>query len=108
YVAGRTERNLRMASKVDLAAVAIDDFRPHLGTAFDVQSARGTVAMTLSRVDPAGDSGRRGGAFSLVFEAPRGPWLEQSIYPMQHPALGEMEIFLVPVVPHKAGNGYQA
>ena len=93
---------------VDLAALGIDDFRPHLGSQFDVQAAGGAVAMKLSRVDPAGDSGRKGGAFSLIFAAPRGSWLPQAIYPMRHAALGALEIFLVPIGPLGESNGYQA
>jgi hypothetical protein len=93
---------------LDLAAVGIDDFRPHLGSQFDVQAASGPVAMKLSRIDPAGESGRKGGAFSLIFAAPRGPWLPQAIYPMRHAALGAMEIFLVPIGPVGEANGYQA
>jgi hypothetical protein len=93
---------------VDLAAIAIDDFRPLLGSQFDVQAGGGAVAMKLSRVDPAGESGRKGGAFSLIFAAPRGPWLPQAIYPMRHAALGVMEIFLVPIGPLGESNGYQA
>jgi hypothetical protein len=93
---------------VDLAALGIDDFRPLLGSQFDVQTAGGVVAMKLSRVDPAGDSGRKGGAFSLIFAAPRGPWLPQAIYPMQHASLGAVEIFLVPIGPVGDANGYQA
>ena len=93
---------------VDLAALAISDFSPHLGSQFDVQTAGGMVAMTLSRVDPAGESGRKGGAFSLIFTTPRGPWLAQSIYPMRHAVLGAMEIFLVPIGALGEANGYQA
>jgi hypothetical protein len=93
---------------VDLAGLEIDDFRPHLGSQFEVQTAGGAVAMKLSRVDPAGESGRKGGAFSLIFTAPRGPWLPQSIYPMQHAAMGSMGIFLVPVGPVGEANLYQA
>ena len=93
---------------VDLAALGIGDFKPHLGSQFDVQAPGGVVAMKLSRVDPAGDSGRKGGAFSLIFAAPRGPWLPQAIYPVTHPVLGVMEIFLVPIGPLQGGSGYQA
>jgi hypothetical protein len=93
---------------VDLAALGIDDFKPLLGSQFDVQAGGGAVAMKLSRVDPAGDSGREGGAFSLIFAAPRGPWLPQAIYPVQHASLGAMEIFLVPVGRLGEDNGYQA
>ena len=93
---------------IDLAAISIDDFRPHLGSQFDVQAVGGTVAMKLSRVDPAGESGRKGGAFSLIFAAPHGSWLPQAIYPMRHAALGTMEIFLVPIGSLGEANGYQA
>ena len=93
---------------LDLAAVGIDDFRPHLGSQFDLQAAGGPVAMKLVRIDPAGASGRKGGAFSLIFAAPRGPWLEQAIYPIRHAALGAMEIFLVPIGPLGEAHGYQA
>ena len=93
---------------VDLASLAIDDFRPLLGSQFDVQTTGGAIAMKLARVDPAGESGRKGGAFSLIFATPRGPWLPQAIYPVSHPVLGAMEIFLVAGGPLGEGNGYQA
>jgi hypothetical protein len=102
------EREPQMASTADLATLGIDDFKAQLGSQFDVQTAGGTIAMKLSKVDPAGDSGRKGGAFSLIFAAPRGPWLGQTIYPMRHAALGTMEIFLVPIGPLGEANGYQA
>jgi hypothetical protein len=97
-----------MAATRDIAALRIDDFTPHLDATFDVQAAGGVVPLKLVKVDPAGDSGRAGGAFSLLFVAPKGPWLPQAIYPVTHPALGILEIFLVPVGPTQGGNGYQA
>ena len=53
-------------------------------------------------------NGRPGGAFSLLFAGPKGAWLPQAIYPVRHPALGVIDIFLVPIVPLEDGNGYQA
>jgi hypothetical protein len=97
-----------MAATVDLAALAIGDFSPHLDAVFDMQTAAGGVPLKLAKVDPVGDSGRAGGAFSLIFVAPQGPWLPQGIYPVPHPVLGMMEIFLVPVGPAFGGNSYQA
>jgi hypothetical protein len=97
-----------MPPLADLAALGIDDFRPHVGTPFEADAAGEVVVMELARVDSAGDSGRKGGAFSLIFSAPRGPWLAQAIYPMRHGVLGAMEIFLVPIGPLGEGNGYQA
>ena len=92
----------------DLAALAIGDFTPHLDARFDMQTGAGAVPLRLAAVDPAGNSGRAGGAFSLIFVAPKGPFLPQAIYPVTHPVLGIMEIFLVPVGPMHGGNGYQA
>ena len=92
----------------DLAALAIGDFTPHLDAGFEMQTPAGMVPLRFAAVDPAGNSGRPGGAFSLTFVAPKGPWLPQGIYPVTHPALGVMEIFLVPVGPTSGGNGYQA
>jgi hypothetical protein len=49
-----------------------------------------------------------GGALSLIFVTPKGPWLPQAVYAVKHPALGVMEIFLVPIGPTQGGNGHQA
>jgi hypothetical protein len=97
-----------MTATADLGALRIDDFTPHLDAIFDGQTAAAVVPLKLVKVDPAGASGRAGGAFSLIFVAPKGPWLPQAVYPVQHPTLGTLEIFLVPVGPAQGGNGYQA
>ena len=97
-----------MTGTADLAALKIDDFTPHVDAVFDMQAAGEVVPLKLMKTDPVGDSGRAGGAFSLIFVAPKGPFLPQAIYPVMHPALGIMEIFLVPVGPMQGGNGYQA
>jgi hypothetical protein len=101
-------KEIDMASTADLAALRIEDFSPHRDAIFDMQTAGGVVPLKLAKVDPAGDSGRAGGAFSLIFVAPKGPWLPQAIYPVRHPVLGAMEIFLVPVGPRQDGNAYQS
>jgi hypothetical protein len=97
-----------MTAPADLGSLAIGDFMPHLGGSFALETADGSVALKLVRVDPAGESGRPGGAFSLLFSAPQGPWLPQAIYPVAHHALGTMDIFLVPIGSLDGGAGYQA
>ncbi|MBR0899285.1 hypothetical protein JQ616_30405 [Bradyrhizobium tropiciagri] len=97
-----------MTSTVDLAKLQIDDFKPHQDTEFEMQAADRVVVLRLAKVEPAGNSGRPGGAFSLLFAGPKGAWLPQAIYPVRHPALGVIEIFLVPIGPLADGNGYQA
>ena len=97
-----------MPASPDLATLQIDDFTPHCETVFDMQTQAGVLPLKLFRIDRTGDSGRPGGAFSLLFVAPQGPWLPQAIYPFTHPAIGAMEIFVVPVGPTSGGNGYYA
>jgi hypothetical protein len=93
---------------IDLAALTIGDFAPHLGATFEMRTEAGMVPLKLAKVDPVGDSGRKGGAFSLILVAPAGPSLPQGVYPVTHPSLGVMEFFLVPIGPASGGNGYQA
>jgi hypothetical protein len=99
---------MEMGSRADLAALKVGDFSSHLDTLFDMQAPGGRIALKLVKAESAGQSMRTGGAFSLLFVAPAGPWLPQAIYPVEHPALGIIEIFLVPIGPMQGGNGYQA
>lgn len=97
-----------MTVTADLAGLKRDDFTSHLDTVFDMQTPDGVVPLKLVKVDSAGASGRAGGAFALLFVAPQGPWLPQAIYPVTHPAIGAMDIFVVPIGPVSGGNGYHA
>ncbi len=97
-----------MVSPADLGKLKLDDFEPHLDAVFEMSSPAGMVPLKLAKTERSGQAIREGGAFSLLFVAPAGPWLPQSIYPVRHPALGTMEIFLVPVGPTSGGNGYHA
>ena len=69
-----------MTSPPDLATLKLDDFAPHLDTVFDMQLPAGAVPLKLVKAAPAGDSGRAGGAFSLLFTTASGAWLPQAIY----------------------------
>jgi hypothetical protein len=97
-----------MAATADLGALRMDQFTPHLDAAFELRTESGVVALKLAKIDASGNSGRSGGAFSLIFVSPEGPWLPQGIYSVTNPRLGAMEIFLVPIGPAFGGNGYQA
>jgi hypothetical protein len=97
-----------MSATPDLATLKIDDFAAHCDAVFEMQTPAGEVPLKLVKVAPAGASGRAGGAFALTFWAPQGPWLPQSTYPVKHPVLGPIEIFLVPAGPLAGGNSYYA
>jgi hypothetical protein len=97
-----------MVSSTDLAPLTLDDFASHLDAIFKMHSPAGIVPLQLTKAEGLGHAKRAGGAFSLLFVAPIGPWLPQSTYPIEHPTLGTMNIFLVPIGPVSDGNGYQA
>lgn len=97
-----------MASSPDIATLRIDHFEPHLDAVFEMRSPAGMVPLKLAKAESCGQARREGGAFSLLFVAPSGSWLPQAIYPVTHPALGSIDIFLVPVGPVEGGNGYHA
>jgi hypothetical protein len=98
-----------MASPPDLATLKLDDFAAHLEADFEIQTSGGVVPLRLvEAVAAGGQSKRAGGAFSLVFVGSAGPWMPQAAYPIKHPAMGIMELFLVPIGPVSGGNGYQA
>jgi len=47
-------------------------------------------------------------SFSLRFQGPRTPRLQQGLYPFQHPGLGALEIFLTPIARGDASTDYEA
>jgi hypothetical protein len=95
----------------DLAKLKIDDFAPHVDAAFEMQTPAGAVPLKLVNADAGGEAvkgGRDGGSFSLQFIAPQGRWLPQGTYPVKHPTLGTIDIFLVPSGAVQDGHGYHA
>jgi Domain of unknown function (DUF6916) len=91
-----------------LAELKVTDFEPLSGGVFRLRTDAQDIELTLMHVGHLGDSGREGGAFSLLFRSAKGPFLPQAIYPIAHPALGTLEIFIVPIGPVDGGNGYEA
>jgi len=90
-----------------VADLMLADFEPRKGETFRLRADPQELALELVEVTKLGESGRKGGAFSLIFRAPPGPFLPQKIYPVDHPALGTLDIFVVPIGPIPGGNGYE-
>ena len=67
------------------------------------------VELTLKNV---GGTGLRGKApreqFSLHFDGPKEPLLPQRIYHLENDAMGEIDLFLVPVAQDEEGTTYEA
>lgn len=91
----------------ELSALTPEDFEPHSGEEFRLAGPNGALALKLLAVKRLGTAHRDGGAFSLTFQSAPGPHLPQAIYPLAHPALGTLEIFVVPLGPKKDGNQYE-
>ena len=90
-----------------LAALTVDHFLPCLGQNFMLAAVAPHLGLRLvsaqaSRHLPA--SGRRG--FALMFAGQVS--LPQTIHKLQHPELGTLDIFLVPIGPGEKGLQYEA
>jgi uncharacterized protein DUF6916 len=91
-----------------LATLTVDDFAPHQGDTFRVLAATGEIEVELAEVRRLGQAAREGDAFSLLFLSAPGPFLAQGIYGIVHPALGTLDIFIVPLGPQRGRNAYEA
>jgi hypothetical protein len=100
----------------DLGEMHAKDWMPHLksrfrvdlggeeaGDGFEVELVEAEEMPTKQKLK---DGQRR--PYSLVFRAPHEPPLEQRVYEMTHPELGEQLIFLVPVNADEEGRYYEA
>jgi uncharacterized protein DUF6916 len=93
---------------IDIAELSAADFAPRINDGFHIVTPAGQLELKLVEVRELGVALRKGGAFALTFLSPPGPFLQQSIYPLENPALGSLELFLVPLGPKDGGNSYEA
>lgn len=92
----------------DLAALTLADFSPLVHDTFRVSDP--ALELTLREAEAAPGTPPPGtrAPFSLMFGGPPEPLLRQGIHRLEHPALGPLELFLVPVAPDATGARYQA
>jgi hypothetical protein len=88
-----------------------EDFRQHLGTSFGVcvQTPR-PLELELAEVrDYTPQANEPGGMerFSLFFYGPGDIMLKQGTFTLEHPALGEVILFMVPVGRDPRGFRYE-
>jgi hypothetical protein len=88
------------------------DFAARLHQRFRAALPEGALDLDLDDVAAPGrvsdDGGDRDRPFSLVFSAPPSPALRQGIHRLEHPDLGILEVFLVPIGPGRDGLRYEA
>jgi hypothetical protein len=99
-----------------LDRLTVSDFNEHVNAPFRIQIEPGdSLELELIEARPIGpppsdpEADRRQ-SFSLIFRGPAARLLEQRIYPVEHPRLGTLGIFLVPLGSEDDPNGlhYQA
>jgi hypothetical protein len=81
-------------------------FEPHIGSEFSIASVADRVVVVLAAVNRLAprSHGDRTEPFSIVFLGPSGDALPQATYTLQHPDLGDLAMFLVPIGPDRAGQ----
>jgi hypothetical protein len=97
-----------VAMSSSLADLSASDFEQRNGEVFRLLANGQELELRLAEVTRLGGGRREGGAFSLLFMSPPGPLLPQAIYPIAHPAMGTLDLFIVPLGPKDGGNSYEA
>ena len=84
-------------------------FEPHLNTTFRVvHDGSETFDLALIEVADKTPAGFPGEQFSLLFKGPPDLMLLQQTCTLEHPEMGQLSLFLVPVDQKKDGYRYEA
>lgn len=84
-------------------------FAPYLNTTFQVLlNDENTLNLELVEATDKTPERFDGEQFSLIFKGPVDPFLPQQICPMRHEALGQLDLFLVPIDQNEDGFLYEA
>jgi hypothetical protein len=92
--------------------LTLEIFSPAVGETFTVGGEGGAkvdlilVEATALGTAPAPNAPRT--PFSLLFHGPGEPFLPQATYRFEHPSLGAMGIFIVPLGSDEHGTAYEA
>jgi hypothetical protein len=88
-----------------MKSLELEDFIPHVHTRFRVA---GEEELELELTSATDRSNAQLVQFSLIFTGPVSSCLPQRLYELSHLRMGNVELFLVPVGPDRAGMGYEA
>ncbi|MEA2425775.1 MAG: hypothetical protein QOH13_2185 [Thermoleophilaceae bacterium] len=95
-----------------LDRLTADDFTPLVGETFAFDAGEpGRFELELLEVNAAAGPGvptAERMPFELLFRGPAEPVFAQQIFPLEHAALGRLDIFLVPVARDQDGARYEA
>lgn len=101
---------LTSITMAELDTLTQTDFAPHLDHAFTIAVQSAVIATVLTQVRTLGAPapGQTREPFALLFHNPQNLRLPQGIYPVSHPTLGILEIFLVQVAGGPGGSDFEA
>jgi len=80
-------------------------FSSHVNTKFRLAEAPSTE---LELIEVSDGSTPQHINFSLLFRGPLQPLLPQRVYPLEHEALGRLDLFIVPIKRDAQGLQYEA
>lgn len=93
---------------VELKDLTAAGFNAQVGHGFSLSAGDGQLSLQLIEVKQLGSGARPGGAFSLLFEGPHQPLLEQATYSLADPNKNTIDLFLVPVNQTEDASFYEA
>ena len=73
-----------------------ETFDEHVGSTFEVKTESGAVKLELAKVTDHSKENLE--SFSALFRGPKDKSFDQGTYKVSHGKLGELQLFLVPVV----------
>jgi hypothetical protein len=94
-----------------LNVLTYESFSPHVNSTFALGLGAVTLDLTLTeatRRTAYPHPGVMREPFSLIFRSTIQDVLPQQIYPFSHPAMGELEMFIVPIGRDADGVTYEA
>jgi hypothetical protein len=95
-----------------MAELTEKEFSKHVNTIFTLKAPEaGPIELELIEVksylkNPGDADGME--RFSIFFKGPAKPYLPQRTYAMSHEAMGDLELFLVPIGSNVQGFSYEA
>ncbi len=99
-----TEGNRRLGE-----LLSKDRFTQHLKSTFRISNESSPTAIDVQLIEVSeGRSTERLEQFSLLFTGPTQPLLKQSMYRMEHAAMGSFDLFVVPISSDESGTVYEA
>ena len=90
-------------------AIAYSDYEGLVGDEFQlIRDGASSLRLVLQELTRHDTQQTETESFSIVFLGPKEPHLQQQIQTLQHPDLGPLTVFLVPINASSSGVEYQA